>query len=133
MRVEEACGFGKGAKPEVGMPCTLHLYSDSQACEVVKVSKSGKTCWIRRNVITVDPSSEGGIGHQDWVIHKGEFVKIWSDPKTFKDYTEPQLANVPDNYSYYKVTLRKDGSWRTSKSNEYVQLGVAHEYYDWSF
>lgn len=44
MRVEEACGFGKGAKPEVGMPCTLHMYSDSQACEVVKVSKSGKTC-----------------------------------------------------------------------------------------
>ena len=27
----------------------------------------------------------------------------------------------------------KDGAWRTSKANEYVQLGVAHEYYDWSF
>lgn len=51
MRVEEVCGFGKGAKPEVGMLCTLHMYSDSQACEVVKVSKSGKTCWIRRNLV----------------------------------------------------------------------------------
>lgn len=75
MRVEEACGFGKGAKPEVGMPCTLHMYSDSQACEVVKVSKSGKTCWIRRNVVTVDPNSEGGIGHQEGKMDLGELQK----------------------------------------------------------
>ena len=123
MRIEELTGMGSRAKPEVGDKCTIHLYSDSHACQIVQVSPSGKTIWLRRNVVTVDPSSTGGMGHQDWVLHENEFEKIGGEA----------LAEEPDGYTYYKATLRKNGSWRTTGSNLYVAIGQWHEYYDWSF
>ena len=133
MRVEELCGMGSSEKPTVGMKCTLHLYSDSHACQIVKVSPSGKTIWFRRNVVTVDPKSDAGAGHQDWIIHDNEFVKVAYDYKNHKSYRKPTLTDSPDNYSYYKATLRKDGKWRTSGSDTYVALGQWYEYYDWTF
>ena len=126
MRIEEWAGAGSNVIPVVGGKCTLHLYSDSHACQIVKVSPSGKTIWLRRNVVTVDPNSEKGMGHQDWVIHENEFMKVRSNQTLC-------LAEEPDNYTFYKATKRKNGNWRTSGSNLYVQIGVAHEYYDWSF
>lgn len=35
--------------PKVGMGCTIHYYSDAEPATVVRVSESGKTCWIRMN------------------------------------------------------------------------------------
>ena len=51
MRIEEACGMSSTATPKVGDKCTMHLYSDSHACQVVRVSASGKTMWIKRNKV----------------------------------------------------------------------------------
>lgn len=129
MRIEEFCGMGSNEKPTVGMKCTLHLYSDSHACQIVKVSSSGKTIWIRRNVVTCEKPE--GAGHQNWNIHENEFEKVVSDFGRYSN--KPVLIDTPDNYSFYKATLRKDGKWRTSGENIYVALGQWHEYYDWSF
>ena len=131
MRVEELCGMGSRELPKVGDKCTIHLYSDSHACQIVKVSPSGKTIWIRRNVVTCE--NPEGAGHQNWNIHENEFVKVRTNFKTQEDFENPILIETPDNYSFYKVTQRKNGAWRTSGENLYVALGQWHEYYDWSF
>lgn len=110
MRLEEYCSSGSKETPKVGDKCTMHLWSDSHACQVVRVSKSGKTMWIRRNVVVADSTKELGMGHQDWIIFENEFEG-----------------------GEMKITLRKNGQWRESKSNTYVALGQWHEYYDWSF
>lgn len=110
MRIEEAVGMGSRATPKVGDKCTMHLYSDSHACQVVRVSKSGKTVWIRRNKVTVSPDSSRGMGHQDWVLHENEFEG-----------------------DEMKITKRRNGDWRETGSSTYVALGQWHEYYDWSF
>lgn len=122
MRVEEYARMGSSKSPECGDKCTIHYYSDAEPAQVVKVSKTGKTIWIRKNVVTVQESSKGEMGHQDWDIHENEFEKYGG-----------KLAEKPDNYSYFRVTLRKDGSWRTSKSNLYIALGQWHKHYDWEF
>lgn len=110
MRIEEYCGMGSRELPKAGDKCTMHLWSDSHACQVVRVSASGKTMWIKRNRVEVDPKSSGGIGHQDWLIHENEFEG-----------------------DEMKITLRRNGKWRESGSDCYVALGQWHEYYDWSF
>ena len=115
MRVEEF--FGIGENPVVSMDCTIHYYSDAEPARVVKVSNTGKTCWIRTLKAEADPSKENGMGHQNWIIG---------------DFENPNVKE-PDNYTYFKCTLRKSGKWRTSRSNLYVEMGRAYKYYDWSF
>ena len=110
MRIEEYTGSGSLDKVEVGMKCTIHFYSDADPCEVVKVSKSGKTCYIRRNEVCHDPSKEGGMGHQNWLIHENEFEG-----------------------DVMKITKRKNGQWRETGSNCFVALGQWKKYYDWEF
>lgn len=128
MRVEEWAGMGQAPVVQVGTKCTIHLYSDAHPAEVVKVSKSGKTCYIRRNEVTKDPNSTGGMGHQDWLFKEGDFMKVMN-----RETKELGLIEQPDNYTYYKVTKRKNGAWRTSGSNLYVAMNQWYSYYDWSF
>ena len=128
MRVEEFFWIGSTEKVDVGTKCTIHYYSDAHPAEVVKISKFGKTCWIRRNEVKADLSKECGIGHQNWLYKEGDFMKIHSSANI-----ESHLAEQPDNYTYYKVTKRKNGEWRTSRSNLYIQMNCWHNYYDWSF
>ena len=97
-------------KPKVGDKCTMHLFSDSHACQVVRVSDSGKTMWIKRNKVEHEPGTEGGMGHQNWLKHENVFEG-----------------------DEMKITKRKDGRWRETGSNCLVSLYVWHEYYDWSF
>lgn len=110
MRIEEMLGMGSNEPPKVRDKCTVHYYSDSEPAQVIRVSKSGKTMWIRENKTEADPTKENGIGHQNWLIHENEF----------------EGAEM-------KITLRKDGKWRESGSNLYVQLGRWRKYYDWEF
>ena len=122
MRVEEFVGIGN-EDAVVGGKCTVHYFSDSEPCQVVKVSESGKTCWIRVNETTSNKSKgELGMGHQNWKFEEGVFVKCRGN-----------LAEKPDNYSYFKCTKRKDGKWRTVGSDLYVAMGQWHKYYDWSY
>ena len=111
MRPEELMNLQSTVVPKVGDKCTMHLFSDSHACQVTRVSKSGKTIWIKRNKVTADKSKEGGMGHQNWILHENEF----------------------DSDYEMKVTKRKNGQWRETGSNTFVVIGQWHEYYDWSF
>ena len=110
MRIEEAARMGSTATPKVGDKCTMHLYSDAHACQVIRVSASGKTMWIKRNKVEHEPGTEGGMGHQNWLKHENVFEG-----------------------EEMKITKRKNGDWRETGSNCYVALGQWHEYYDWSF
>lgn len=49
MTLDEYCNVGSTSIPKIGDKCTMHLWSDSNPCQVVRVSKSGKTMWIREN------------------------------------------------------------------------------------
>lgn len=110
MRAEELMNFQNTVIPKIGDKCTMHLWSDSHACQVTRVSKSGKTVWIQRNITTVDPSKENDMGHQNWVLHENEFEGC-----------------------EMRITKRKDGKWRESRSDTLVVFGQWHEYYDWEF
>lgn len=110
MRMEEKLGYGSTETPKVGDKCSEHWFSDCHACQVVKISKSGKTIWIRQNKVVADQTKELGMGHQHWIIFENEFEG-----------------------SEHKVTLRKDGKWRSTGTNNYVSIGQWHEYYDWEF
>lgn len=109
MRVEEAARIGSNAIPKVGDKCTEHCYSDAHACQVVWVSKSGKTMRIRHNAYHV--KGPGGMGHQDWVLHENEFEG-----------------------EEIECTKRRNGDWRVKGPHgNYIALGQWHKYYDWSF
>jgi len=109
MRYEELVNAASDV-PKVGGKCTIHLYSDANPCQIVRVSASGKTIWIRENKTEHDPTKEGGMGHQNWLIHENEFEG-----------------------DEMKVTKRKNGQWRTTGSNCFVVIGQWHKYYDWEF
>lgn len=97
-------------RPKVGDKCTMHLFSDSHACQVVRVSDSGKTMWIKRNKVEHEPGTEGGMGHQNWLKHENVFEG-----------------------DEMKITKRKNGQWRETGSNCLISLWYWHEHYDWSF
>lgn len=108
MRIEEYCGMGEKT-PFVGMKCTLHYYSDSEPATVTRISKSGKTLWVRKNKTEADSTKENGMGHQNWIIHD----ELQGEEKRF--------------------FLTKSGKWYNSGKTIYLQLGTHHKYYDWSF
>lgn len=110
MRPEELMNFQTTVQPKVGDKCTMHLWSDAHACQVTRVSASGKTIWIKRNVVTVDKTKENGMGHQNWILHENELEG-----------------------DEMRITKRKNGRWRESRSNTLVIFGQWHEYYDWEF
>lgn len=105
MRIEEYIGAGE-EKAEVGMKCTLHYYSDAEPATVTRISKSGKTCWVRKNKTDV---KEFEIGHQNWIITD----ELQGEEKRF--------------------FCTKSGRWYNSGKTIYLQLGTHYKYYDWSF
>lgn len=125
MRVEEFAKMGKKECVNIGDKCTLHYYSDSCPAQVVSVSKTGKTAYIRTNKVE---SVGKEMGHQEWAFKEGVFETSHTD-----EQGNLQLAESPDNHTFFKITKRKDGCWRTSKSNIYVCFGQWKYYYDWGF
>lgn len=106
MRVEELAQAGVGVVPEVGMKATVNCYSDAYPVTLVKVSPSKHVAWARRNVCIHHGASDFS---QDWEI---------------TDTLEGELI---------KLAMKRNGSWKISNSTEYVQLGYAHKYFDYSF
>ena len=74
MRYEEYAGVGSDGVPKVGDKCTMHLFSDANPCQVVRVSASGKTIWIKENATEHDKSKEGV--HVPCVIWKSIMRKM---------------------------------------------------------
>lgn len=91
--------------PEVGQGCTEHLFTDSHACTITKVTPSKKTIYYRRDVSKiVGGSAQDGSAKYEYSFDKNGY----------------------DN----KATLRKDGYYRSVGTNYPISIGVRHEYYD---
>lgn len=92
--------------PVVGMGTTIVMFSDRFPAQVVRVSKSGKTCWIREVLSKIVSGSE-----QD-----GSATYEYGD-------VDPSSTEI-------KVYKSKAGSWRVSGSGRTVWLGKQRRYYD---
>ena len=91
--------------PKIGMGCTEHLFTDSHACTITKISPSGKTIWYRRDKASIiEGSAQDGSAK----------------------YAYKFDGNAIDE----KATLRKDGRYRATGTNYLIQLNCRHEYYD---
>ncbi len=95
--------------PEVGMGATACYYTDRHAFTIVRVSKSGKVFWMRRdNVKRLD-------------FHG------MSDGQEYEYTTDPYGKE-------FRVSLRSDGKFKMANSHHVtVLVGVRKEYYDYSF
>jgi hypothetical protein len=102
-----ANGTGNPA-PVVGMGCTLIYWTDRKAATVVRMSKSGKTAWIKLD----DARRVDDNGMTD----SGQRYEYTPNP----DAAERRMS------------LRKDGRWRTSEGQA-VRLGSRDAYFDYSF
>lgn len=103
--------------PKVGEGATVHFYSDSHACTIVKVSKSGKTFTIREDKATLDPNFKcetvpgGFMGH------------------TINNNAQTYTYEPNENGREYRVSWTKRG-W-TSKGKR-ISSGRS-EFYDYNF
>jgi len=112
-------------KPAVGDGATIHHYSDSTPQTVIAVSANGKTITLQRDKATLLNG-----------FNSGEPDALTFTPGGFFGHTEGV-----QRYSYErdldgpttKATLRKDGTWRVSRSTERVTIGARHKYYDYNF
>ena len=92
-------------KPEIGMGCTEHLWTDSHSATITRVIPSGKTIWYRRDIAkVVKGSCQDGSAEYEFTFDE-------------KGYD-------------YKATLRKDGRYRATGTNYLIAIGTRHEYYD---
>lgn len=95
----------KDIRPEVGMGCTICLFTDSHAATIVKVSPSGKTIWYRRDVAkVVSGSCQDGSAKYEYSFDENGYDQ--------------------------KATLRKNGQYREVGTNYYIALDCRNEYYD---
>jgi len=95
-------------KPYIGMGVTINYHSDKDPGTIVDISPSGKTIYIQEdNAIRVDHNGMSEV--QEYMYHPN-----------------------PDG-EITKATLRKNGEYRVSKSNNYITVGVRRKYYDYSF
>lgn len=92
-------------KPVAGMGCTEHLWTDSHACTITRVSPSGKTIWYRRDIATViSGTTQDGSAKYEYRFDENGFDE--------------------------KATLRKDGRYRATGTDYLIQLNCRTEYYD---
>ena len=96
---------GAFAQPEVGMGATLLLWTDTHAYTISRVSKSGKTFWMKRDK-AIRTDSNGMSESQDYRY-------------------EPQ-PDAPER----PVRMTKRG-WMSN--GQFVRVGIRDEYYDYSF
>ncbi len=95
-------------RPVVGMGVTEVLYSDRQANTIIKVSSTGKTIWIQRDIVI--RTDYNGM----------------SDNQTYTYFPDPEGV-------IQKCTIRKDGNFRTlGECGSLVLLDIKDEYYDYS-
>lgn len=92
--------------PEVGMGATMHVGTDRYPYEIVRVSDSGKTFWMKK--LQAKPGENHNyFGAQNWVIFK---------PEHFDDLEE------------HRVNLLKNGRWGSNGTP--VSVGRASFYQD---
>lgn len=106
---------------EIGMGATVHMYSDSHACTVISVSKSGKKVILQEDDAVLDNFKPkvipgGFVGH---VINQNEQTYIYS--------------RNPDGREYV-VRKNKKGQWKiTNNPSMGINFGVRAKFYDYNF
>lgn len=113
--------------PVVGMGVTVCHWTDSQAYTIVSVSKSGRMITLVRDVATLLNGTQSG-----------EPDALQFSPGGFFGHTsgKQRYSYAPGNVKtsqVSKATLRKDGIWRESITNNRVLIGERSEYYDFNF
>lgn len=98
----------KDTRPEIGMGATILMYSDRHAATIIDIHPNGKRIVIQEDTAT--RTDNNGI----------------SESQAYTYTPNP-------NGETHTVSLRKDGSWRISKSKTQVGIGYRREYYDYSF
>lgn len=92
---------------KIGDGVTFRIYTDRFACTVTRVSKSGKTFWCREDKATrIDNNG-------------------MSETQEYSYEADP-------NGREHRVSLRKDGTWRSTTGYR-AALGVRAAYHDFSF
>ena len=114
----------------VGAGATVTIFSDSHACTIERVSKSGKQVWLRQDKATLLNG-----------VDSGEPDALHSDPGGFCAHVSGSQRHGyepnPKGHSY-SATLRQNGQWKLvgSRTNERgctVCFGGRHEHYDFNF
>lgn len=93
--------------PKVGDGATIYHYSDRSPATIIRVTSSGKTVFLQED------------------NYKRADNKGMSESQAYL-YTQNRKGRK------YACTLRADGKYRVSKSNERVIIGVRERYYDFS-
>lgn len=93
-------------KPEIGMGATICHWSDKTAATVVYITP-------KRLILREDHATR-------------------VDKNGMSESQEYAYSPNPEGREWF-VSLRKDGTWRVSKSKEIVTLGVRRQYHDYSF
>lgn len=94
--------------PAVGMGVTVLMWTDRHAGTITRVSESGKTFWFRED--TAIRTDGNGM----------------SESQTYRYEPNP-------NANERRARIRKDGSWRESKTGTRLRLGSRSAYHDFSF
>lgn len=113
--------------PVVGMGVTVCGWTDSKAYTIVAVSKSGRTITLVRDVATL-------LNGQN----SGEPDALQFSPGGFFGHTSgvqrySYAPGNPNTSQVSKATLRKNGQWRESVTNNRVLIGERTEHYDFNF
>jgi hypothetical protein len=104
--------------PKPGDGATICHHSDRTACTVVRVSPSGITIWIQRDIATLD----------DWkpqIIPGGFAGHCVNNPDQLYTYQPDPSGTM------HSARLRKDGRYRTP-GGERVIPG-RHQFHDYNF
>lgn len=93
--------------PEIGMGCTVCIYSDRHAATVIEI-RTPRMIVVQRDKAT--RADDNGM----------------SDCQSYTYERDPDGTKQT-------FTLRKNGTWRESKGSNGLRLGVRDEHYDFGF
>lgn len=94
--------------PSAGIECTIYHYSDRSTGTVERVSESGKTCWIRPDLVS--RSDTNGMSESQRYL-----------------YTPDKDAKL------MRASLRKNGQWVLTGFGNRVVFGFRDAYHDYTF
>lgn len=144
--------------PVVGKGATIMRHTDRDCCEVIEVSKDGKTVKLEHLDAECDRTKPNGMGHQNWILKpSGRFFEIvwrhnaWRVKGSEIVYTKEFREKHQDSASFAKVLTEEqrkavygDDVWCqnvvegiTERKDTYQKIniifGVKRYYYDWEF
>ena len=108
--------------PEVGQRCTIALWTDRHVHDVVWVSDCKTKALIRECNVRLHPESQGGCGHQDWLIESNE------------KYPLATIKFQRGRWSYEREYTDSIGRLRKAYDCKLaIVFNCESYYYDWTF